>query len=291
MKVLVTGAGGQLAGAMIEAYAGTAQVAAYSHAELDIANSAAVESRVRADKPDVIVNCAAYNHVDLAEDEPQLALTANAFAVRVLARAAAELGATLVHFSSDFVFDGSASRPYTEEDEPNPQSVYAASKLLGEWFARDAPRAYVLRVESLFGGPAAKSSVDRIIDCIVEGREARVFIDRTVSPSYVVDVAAATAALVEDGEPGLYHCVNSGCCTWLELAQEIASVMGKEKEARLVPVSMADMPLRASRPQFAALDNTKLTRTGVTMPTWRNALERYLRIRALTPRAESRHVP
>ena len=155
MKVLVTGARGQLAGAIIDAYKDSAQVVAYSHQALDIGDFDAVMSRVEADRPDVVINCAAFNNVDLAEDECDKALTANAFAVRVLARSAQSVGAALVHYSTDFVFDGRGSRPYTEEDTPNPQSVYAQSKLLGEWFALEAPRAYVLRVASLFGGANA----------------------------------------------------------------------------------------------------------------------------------------
>jgi dTDP-4-dehydrorhamnose reductase len=154
-KVLVTGARGQLARAIIDAYQDSAQVLAYSRGALDIADFDNVMSRVQADSPDVIINCAAYTNVERAEDEADAALTANAFAVRVLARAAQDIGATLVHYSTDFVFDGKAGRPYVEEDVPNPQSVYAQSKLLGEWFALDAPRAFVLRVESLFGGANA----------------------------------------------------------------------------------------------------------------------------------------
>jgi dTDP-4-dehydrorhamnose reductase len=232
-------------------------------------------SCVQADRPDVVINCAAYNDVERAEDEPDKALTANAFAVRVLARAAHEIGATLVHYSTDFVFDGKTSRPYVEDDVPNPQSAYGQSKLLGEWFALEAPRAFVLRVESLFGGANAKSSIDRIAQAIAEGREANVFRDRIVSPSYVVDVAAATKALLARGEPGLYHCVGTGHANWHEVGLEIARVMGKEREARLQPVSVADVPLRASRPQFAALCNDKLGRV-VPLPTWQDALRRYL---------------
>ena len=284
MKVLVTGAGGQLAGTIVDAYKDTAEVVAYSRQDLDISDFDTIMARVRADRPDVIVNCASYNYVDRAEDEPEQALTTNAFAVRVLARASAETGATLVHYSSDFVFDGRASHPYTEDDKPNPQSAYATSKLLGEWFVRDAPKAYVLRVESLFGGAMAKSSVDRIAGAIAEGQEAKVFVDRTVSPSYVFDVAAATAAIVERGEPGLYHCVNTGYCTWYELAQEIVRIAGKERAAKLVPVSVDDVQLRAPRPQFAALANDKVNSI-VPMPTWQDALGRYLRVRGLVPPA------
>ncbi|HKY22427.1 MAG TPA: dTDP-4-dehydrorhamnose reductase [Vicinamibacterales bacterium] len=275
MRVLVTGARGQLAGAIVDVYKGNAEVLAYSRDELDIANAEAVMARVRRDRPEVIINCAAYNHVDRAEDEPQEALTANAFAVRVLGRAAADIDATLVHYSTDFVFDGKTARPYTEDDVPNPESVYAQSKLLGEWFATDAPRSFVLRVESLFGGSAAKSSIDRIATAIAGGQEAKVFVDRTVSPSYVVDVAEATKVLVERGDPGLYHCVGTGYATWFEVAKEIARVMGKDREVRLQPVSVADVKLRAPRPQFAALANEKINRVA-RMPTWQDALRRYL---------------
>ena len=285
MRVLVTGAGGQLADASAAGYAGIADVLALSHAELDITDDDAVRRRVLAFRPDAIVNCAAYNHVDRAEEEPVQALNVNAFALRTLARSASSVGAALVHYSSDFVFDGGASVPYTEDDPPNPQSVYAVSKLLGEWFARDAPRAFVLRVESLFGGPTAKASVDRIVAAIADGREARVFTDRTVSPSYVVDVAAATRALLERGQPGLYHCVAGGFCTWHELGQEIARQLGRP--AHLVPISVNDVPLPAARPRFAALSEAKLRRAGIEMPSWQDALSRHLRIRTQSPPSTS----
>ena len=133
----------------------------------------------------------------------------------------------------------------------------------------------MLRVESLFGGANARSSIDRIVHAIANGEEAKVFEDRTVSPSYVVDVAASTKSLVERGDPGLYHCVGTGHGTWLDVGREIARIMGKEQEARLKPMSVADVSLRAPRPQFAALANDKLSRIA-PMPTWQDALRRYL---------------
>ena len=196
-----------------------------------------------------------------------------------MARAARTHGATLVHYSTDFVFDGTASAPYTEADRPNPQSVYAASKLLGEWFACDAPRAYVLRVESLFGrapgaGPA-KGSVAGILNTLRAGGVPKVFEDRTISPSYLTDAARATRQLIEShAPPGLYHCVNSGQCTWLQFAQELARQL--KIEARFEAVRMADVALRASRPQFCALSNEKLRSVGVEMPSWQSAVRRYL---------------
>jgi dTDP-4-dehydrorhamnose reductase len=177
------------------------------------------------------------------------------------------------------VFDGKASQPYTENDAPNPRGTYAASKLLGEWFAEDAPRAYVLRVESLFGSVRgarpAKGSVASILKAIQSGAEARVFEDRTISPTYIFDGAAATRKLLETSAPaGLYHCVNSGSCTWLELAQELARLLSVE--AKITPVRMTDMKLRAERPLYCVLSNAKLASAGVAMPDWRDALARYV---------------
>jgi dTDP-4-dehydrorhamnose reductase len=277
-KILITGAGAQLAPAIAAIYAGRADVRALRHAELDITDASAVQREVASFGPTHIINCASYNNVDGAEDDPHAAHTVTACGGRVLAHAASERNITLVHYGTDFVFDGQASRPYTEDDAPNPASVYAASKLLGEWFALEIPKGFVLRVASLFGGAPAKSSVDRIIDALIDGREARVFTDRTASPSYVVDVAAATRALVERGSPGLYHCVGSGHCTWYELALEAAKILGKEQSARLVPVRVAEVPLRAVRPKYAALSNAKLAAVWA-MPAWNDALARYIETR------------
>jgi dTDP-4-dehydrorhamnose reductase len=274
--VMVTGAAGQLGEAMVEQLEAIHEVVNLGRADLDVADTARVSSTVAAVCPDVIVNCAAYTNVDGAEGDPSAALAANAWAVRALARAAAEINATLVHYSTDFVFDGATTRPYTEEDEPNPRGIYAASKLLGEWFAADAPTHYVLRVESLFGGPRARSSVDRIVQNLVTGQEVRAFADRTVSPSYVEDVVTATLELL-DRRPasGLYHCVNSGWTTWSGIARELARLVGKP-DAPIADVSMSDAKLLAPRPQFAALDNAKLAAAGISMPTWQDALERYV---------------
>ncbi|HYT66135.1 MAG TPA: dTDP-4-dehydrorhamnose reductase [Vicinamibacterales bacterium] len=278
MKILVTGAGGQLGTAIVERYASRAEVIPVTRAALDITDSAAIEPFVAGHAPDVVINCAAYNDVDGAEDHPIDAIRVNALAVRALARGVAAAGAAFVHYGTDFVFDGvSGARPYTEEDEPAPQSVYASSKLLGEWFASDVPRHYVLRVESLFGGSTRRSSVDRIADALRSGQPTRVFVDRTVTPSFVNDVADATWRLLETGAPGgLYHCVNSGMTTWFELAEEISRVLGVASQ--LVPVKVVDVPMKARRPQYAALSNAKLAGVGIQMPSWQDALRRYLSV-------------
>lgn len=275
MRILVTGAAGQLGAAIASLYASRADVRPFTHATLDIADGVAVARTVAAERPDVVINCAAYNDVDSAEDRAIDALRANALGVRALARAAADAGATFVHYGTDFVFDGSSAAPYTEDDPPHPQSVYASSKLIGEWFAADAPAHYVLRVESLFGGERRRSTIDRIVASIRARTPARVFVDRIVTPSYVVDVAEATWHLVTSRAPhGVYHTVNSGATTWHELAKEIAGIV--TIDADLVPVRVDEVALRAKRPKYCALSNEKLVRTGFAMPSWQDALRRYL---------------
>lgn len=285
MKALVIGAAGQLGAATVErlksardtseTYGRGVDVIALTRKDVDLADGRAVRDAVLGAKPDVILNCAAYNNVDGAEDDPIAAIRVNALAVRAMARAAAQAGALLVHYGTDFVFEGLEDRSYTEDDEPAPRSVYGSSKLLGEWFAADCPRHYVLRVESLFGGPQRRSSVDRIAEAIRKGEAARVFSDRTVTPSYVEDVASATWTLIETAAPfGTYHCVNTGVTTWYELAQQIGRQL--HVDPILVPVKVADVPMRARRPQYAALSNDKLARAGIRMPAWEDALSRYL---------------
>jgi dTDP-4-dehydrorhamnose reductase len=278
MRVLVVGAAGHLGSAVARHFASSADVTATTRADLDVRDHRAVESTVTRVDPDVVINCSAYTDVDRAEDEPAEALEVNAFAVKRLAAAARAAGAAFVHYSTDFVFDGTGSVPLTEADAANPRSVYGASKLLGEWFALEAPGAYVLRVESLFGAGAPfshRSSLDKMVTGIEGGAEVPVFTDRTVSPSYVVDVAEATRVIIaRRPAPGLYHCVNSGAATWEQVALEVGRQLGREP--RLRRTTMAEVVLPAQRPQYCALSNAKLAAAGIPMPAWQDALRRYL---------------
>ncbi len=251
MRIAVVGAAGQLGAAVVHACRGRHEAIGLDRAALDVTDPGAVRAAFERLRPDAVINCAAYNAVDAAETHPAEAMRVNAMAVRNMVRALG--GAALVHYSTDFVFDGTGSRPYVETDPPNPLSVYAMSKLMSEWFALDAPRAYVLRVESLFGrapdAPPAKGSVAGIVNALIAGQAPRVFQDRTVSPTSVIDGARATLALLESrAEPGLYHCVNSGSCTWLEFGQEAARLLGVP--ARFDVARLADVNLPAPRPQY-----------------------------------------
>ena len=278
MRVLIAGANGLLAAAVARAFAGD-EVLTFDRSSLDITDEEAVRRSLRDAAPDVVINCAAFNGVDAAEDQPVAALEVNAYGVKNLAQAAEACEARFVHYSSDFVFDGETDRPYTEGDRPNPRSVYGASKLLSEWFALRHPRAYVLRVESLFGqaGPAGarRGSLRVIVDGILEDAEVPVFVDRVVSPTSTEDAAQATRHLLQVGAPpGLYHTVNSGHATWLDIARHTASVMGKPLHTKAITLETAE--LRARRPRFCALANEKLARAGWPMPHWKEAVQKYV---------------
>jgi dTDP-4-dehydrorhamnose reductase len=275
MKLLLLGAAGQLGTTFADA--APHEVVGLTRGDVDVTDHAAVLAAAERVRPDVIVNCTAYNNVDGAEDDVATALTVNAIAVRSMAAAATRVGATLVHYSTDFVFDGEASVPYREDDRACPVSVYGCSKLLGEWFAQDAPRWYVLRVESLFGGRQARSSVDKIAAALREGRQAPVFADRVVSPSFVDDVRDATLALLARDTPsGLFHCVNSGSGTWADVGRHVAHLVGADP-GLLKLTSVKDIQLRARRPVYCALSNEKLaSAVGAPLPSWRDAVARYV---------------
>jgi dTDP-4-dehydrorhamnose reductase len=275
MKLLLLGAAGQLG----TTFADTTghEVVGLTRADVDVTDHPALLAAVERVKPDVLVNCTAYNNVDGAEDDVATALAVNALAVRSMAAAATRVGATLVHYSTDFVFDGEAAVPYREEDRACPASVYGCSKLLGEWFAQDAPRWYVLRVESLFGGRQARSSVDKIAAALRDGRQTPVFADRTVTPSYVEDVRDATLALLARDTPsGLFHCVNTGQATWADVGRHIADLLGADPRL-LTSTSVKDVQLRARRPTYCALSNQKLADAiGAPLPAWQDAVARYV---------------
>ena len=286
-RVFITGASGQLGSSVVKAFADR-DVIAHTSATLNLTDPEAVARAVSAASPDVIINCAAFNDVDGAEARPQDAFAVNAFAVRSLARAAEAAGARLVHYSTDFVFDGTADTPYPETAVPRPRSVYAASKVVGEWFAMDAPQAFVLRVESLFGSPrdwqGRRGTFDSIVGGLERGLPVRVFTDRVVSPGYTPDIAAATRFLLESGAAdGLYHCVNSGSATWEQVAREVARRL--EIEPILQPMTMDQVPMKASRPRFCALSTDKIAAAGFPMPTWQDAVARWLASRDVVSRS------
>ena len=283
MRILITGGLGRLATELHRHFCRDHQVVAPSRRDLDICSSAQVAEYIAQTRPDAIFNCAAFNEVDRAEDARKQAFAVNANACFRLAEYADAVGALLVHFSSDFVFDGLADRPYVETDAPHPLGVYGASKLAGEELARCATRHYVLRLASVFGPapsnpPRRATTIDRMLDALGTRAEVRAFRDRTVTPSYTPHVARALERILRDSPPhGVYHCTTSDCCTWLELANYLANVTNAD--AKITPVSTRDVPMRAPRPRYCALSSARLQAIGIPVPSWREVVAEYVAFR------------
>lgn len=274
-RVLVTGADGQLGSAFVERLSEATAVRGIDVGSLDITEPATVRRFVAAFRPTLILNCAAFTDVDGAERQPLAAYRVNAEAVLTLALAAEDAGAVFVHYSTDFVHDGCQARPYTEDDEPRPQSMYGVTKLVGERYAGAASRRYVLRLSSLYGGRHRRTSVDWMIRQAQAGERIPAFVDRTVSPSYVPDVVEVTLRLLGGPAPfGLYNCGSADWCTWADIASRVLARW--QRHELLDPKPFADVPGRASRPKNCALSSQRLMAAGASPRTWARALDDYL---------------
>jgi dTDP-4-dehydrorhamnose reductase len=275
VKALVAGAAGQLGRDLVAAL-GTDLAWAGGRAELDIADSSAIDVLFKRVRPDVVFNAAAYNKVDGAESEPGRALEVNAVGPSCLARAARDAGALFVHFSTDYVFDGSATRPYKEDDCPRPLGAYGASKLAGEHLVASARgESLVIRTSAVFGrgGNQQKggSFVARILEQARSGRPLRVVSDQTFSPTYSPDLAAAALALVNAGARGLVHVSGGGACSWHEFA--VAALRLESIAAPVEAIRAADLNLAAARPRYSVLDNGRYHSFGLPpLRPWVDAL-------------------
>lgn len=279
MKIVVVGASGQLGGDVMLALTEHAPVGV-DHRLVDIEVPAAVSKMLLRHRPDLVINTAAFHNVELCETRPDRAFAVNALAVDGLAAQCAAAGVALLHVSTDYVFDGRASKPYAEDAAPNPLSSYAISKYAGELLVRrHLAEAYIVRTSGLYGirGSSTKgyTFIDRILSQAAEGHPIRVVTDITFSPSYTRHVAQAIARIVETKKYGTYHVTNSGYCTWYEFAVEILRQAGLD-----VPVARttsAEFPSLARRPAFSALGHAALDALGFPpIPTWQEGVRAYL---------------
>ena len=274
MRWLITGAGGQL-GMHLLAQLGR-DALGFDRASLDITSAAAVSAAVRDARPDVIVNAAAYTAVDAAETDELTALAVNATAVSHLANAAADAGARLVHVSTDYVFDGTASRAYEPSDLTAPRTAYGRTKLAGERFAV-ASGGHVVRTAWVYGGPSA-NFVDTMLRLSSERDTVDVVSDQIGSPTYAHDLAAA---LIELGQSsvtsGILHYANAGTGSWFDLAQEVFRAAGLDPE-RVRPVSSTEFVRPAERPAWSVLSTAAWTDAELRAPRdWREAVREYVR--------------
>lgn len=248
-------------------------VVALAKSDLDVTDQRLINAAVRDHAPDVIVNCAAYTKVDLAESEEAAANTINGSAVELLAAAANEAGALLVQVSTDFVFDGTKGEPYEVNDPTNPLSAYGRSKLLGEIAAAHAEKHCIVRTSWLFGvhGP---NFVEAIRNQIRKGTNAlRVVSDQRGRPTYTPHLARAIVRLATQGAQGVVHYADADECSWFDFACAIAEGSATE----VVPVSTEEFPRPAKRPAYSVLSTERYERlTGVTPESWRDGLQEYL---------------
>lgn len=278
MRLLITGAEGQLGKAAKKAFSETGhEVHASGKEALDIKDPKAVSERLDSIRPDVVLNCASFTDVDRAEEEWRECFLVNGIGARNLAQACAERGAVLVHFSTDYVFDGlRAHGLYTIADRPNPLQKYGLSKLLGEESVRDhILRFFIIRTSWLFG-EGGGSFPHKVLGWASKGQTIRVVEDQISCPTYAADLALVLPELIETGRFGLYHITNSGCATRYEWARFILETTGWKGE--VLPAKTAEFPNQAKRPAFSALDNFPLMETtGRLLPHWKDATERFLR--------------
>jgi len=273
VKILLTGRGGQVGSALEPLLARAGELAAFDHAGLDLSDSAALRARIAAEKPNVIVNAAAYTAVDRAESERAAAFATNAEAVGVLAREAARLGALLVHFSTDFVFDGAKRMPYVEEDSTHPINVYGESKLAGERAVAESGCRHVILRTSWVYAPRGRNFVLAILAAAHAGRDLRVVDDQTGAPTSSAEIARAVMGVLTARERpnGVYHASCAGQTTWLDVAREILARKGLK--TYIAPVTTVEYGAVARRPQYSVLDNTKLHATfGIQLQDWREQL-------------------
>lgn len=278
---MIFGSRGQLGVELVREFSARGyDVVAHDRSSVDIGDAAKVERTLAQADPAVVINSAAYNQVDVAENEPLPAFIANGLAVRNLAMACRQLDAQFVHFSTDYVFDGTAGRAYTEEDEPHPLGAYAVSKLAGELYARAyLANPLIIRTCGVFGPGGLKTARGNFIETMLRlaagNRPIRVVEDHVASPTYAPLLAERTAGLVERKQSGVFHVGGGAAISWFEFASLIFRVAGLKPE--LQPTSDKEYRTAARRPKYSALSNAKMERAGLEpFPPLEKAVEMYL---------------
>ncbi len=277
MKVLVTGARGMLGSDLCEVLAASHEVRGVDLQDFDVTDAEDTIRAVSGERPEAVVHCAAWTDVDACERDAERAFKQNAGGTWNIASAAAEVGAAMIYVSTDYVFDGAKGEPYTEFDSPNPLNVYGASKLAGEQAVRSlVPRHHVVRSAWLYGA-RGRNFVGAILRAAEERDEIPVVADQFGSPTHTRDLAQAIADIVLPGRaaPGTYHLVNSGVCSWAELASEALRLAGRDAAVR--PITSAEWPSPARRPAYSALRSRWLELQALpALQPWKKALKSYV---------------
>jgi dTDP-4-dehydrorhamnose reductase len=282
MRIAVIGGNGQLGEDVAAAFAAEGdEVISLIHEDVEVSSKESVARSLDNIRPEIVVNTAAFHHVEKCESDPAGAFAANAVGARNVAQASRSLGATLFHISTDYVFDGLKQSPYTEQDPAMPLNVYGNSKLAGEYFVRaENPRHFVVRVSGLYGSHPCRAKgnlnfVELMLKLSRERDELRVVNDEFVTPTPTVEVARQLAVLSRTTDYGLYHATSEGGCSWYEFAKAIFELSGAK--VKLEPARPGEFPAKVARPKYSVLENAALKRNGRNVfEHWRKGLERYL---------------
>ncbi len=272
MTIVVVGADSLLGSDFVRLLASTIDVVPLMLADMDVTDRGGVKRALASADPDVVLNCAGYTAVDRAESEPDTAYRINVLGARNVAQAAERIGARVVHFSTDYVFDGTATEPYVEDALTGPCNVYGRTKLLGEQATREAnPDHLIVRLGWLYGG-SGHHFVRTILRLAREKDMLRVTNDQTGSPTFTEDIVHQVLTLLTDGASGTYHCVNTGSTTWYEFARTILHMTGSNTP--VVPIRSEDYAAAARRPAFSVLADRNLDLDGLNvMRPWQEALD------------------
>lgn len=275
MRILVTGANGQLGRELTKRLQGT-DFLAVDIGEMDITDQSATLKVVKSYQPEVVIHGAAYTNVDQAETDRQAAYKVNAIGTQNVAAACLACGAKMVYVSTDYVFDGTLGRAYTEFDQPNPRSVYGKSKLAGEILAKHIlNKLFIVRASWLYGD--GNNFIRTMLKLGVEKRELKVVNDQYGCPTSTVDLANAILQLVETEHYGIFHAANTGVTTWYDFAKKIFELSGNHK-VRVLPQTTAELNRPAPRPAYSPLENLMLELTiGNVMRPWEKALREYMK--------------
>jgi dTDP-4-dehydrorhamnose reductase len=281
MKVAIIGSNGQLGSDLMEVFSAQHEVVALNHSDIEVADIDSVKSVLTTVKPDLVLNTSASHNVPLCETNPDQAFAINGKGALNLARVCTDIDAKLVHYSTDYVFDGQKQKPYTESDNPNPLNVYATTKLAGEHFALNyASRSYVIRVSGIYGKIPCRAKGGNFITTMLklakEKPEVKVVNDEVLTPTPTSEIAANTLKLVTTDHYGLFHMSSEGACSWYEFARTIWETL--QLETPLYPTSVKEFNAPVKRPFYSVLENKHLKEINCNiMKDWKESLVHFLK--------------
>jgi dTDP-4-dehydrorhamnose reductase len=278
MKIAIIGSTGQLGTDLINTLENGHEVVGLTHKDIEITD---YESCLvlKEHHPDIIINTAAFHKTDQCEEELLKTFNVNAIGARNVTMVSREISATTIFMSTDYVFDGSKNKPYTEEDAPSPINTYGISKLAGEFYTRQNPKHYIIRIASAFGVAGASGKGGNFVETIIKkaknNKTISVVDDMWMSPTYTKDAASVMKRIIEKQIPhGVYHATNKGYCSWYQFAKEIFQLTGLT--STFTPIKTEQLNTKAKRPRFSALKSTNLPRYKIELRGWKEALCTYL---------------